>query len=360
VKRVDREQRKVEHVRLALENARLAPSTRDFDDIRFIHASFPEIGTADVSLVTHVAHLPLAWPLYINGMTGGSRSTTHINRDLATAAAETGVAMGVGSQHAALVNTDVADSFRIVRQCNPRGVVFANVGAAVSVDFAQRAVDMLEAQALQVHVNVPQELVMPEGDRDFSGILRNIERTVRRVSVPVIVKEVGFGMVAETFAQLRDVGVQVVDVGGRGGTDFAWIENARRPLQELDYLHGWGQSTPISLLESRMFQSDLTILASGGVRHALDMMKCFALGARAVGVAGPALTCLHKGGVEALIEQLNAWQAQLRTLFTLLGARVIGEVAEQPLLLAGAVRQWCDARGLDVNELAQRKHRAVD
>lgn len=352
---MNREQRKAQHIQLALKNDAENAQARDFDDLRLVHLSVPTTRLTDISLTTNVGNLSLASPIYLNAMTGGSRSTAPINRDLAIAAAAAGVAMGVGSQHAALVNDDVRESFQIVRQYNPYGVIFANVGASVSVEQAIRAVDMLEAQALQIHVNVPQELVMPEGDRDFTNILRNIEKIVTHSPVPVIVKEVGFGMVAETFLTLRDLGVQIVDVGGRGGTDFVWIENERRVGHEYGFLSGWGQSTAISLLESFKYQSELTILASGGIRHALDMLKCLALGARGVGVAGPALARLHEHGVDGLIEQLNAWNEQLKTLLTLIGVTCIADVARHPLVITGGLHTWCDARGIDVRVLAVQR-----
>ena len=144
----------------------------------------------------------------------------------------------------------LAHTYQIVRKVNPKGLIFANVGADVPLEFALKAIEMLEANALQVHLNVPQELVMPEGGRDFTGWVKQIEQIIQRVEVPVIVKEVGFGMSKETLQSLHEIGVQYVDVGGRGGTNFIGIENHRREKHEYDYLKEWGQTTPISLLEA--------------------------------------------------------------------------------------------------------------
>ncbi|MDV8581759.1 alpha-hydroxy-acid oxidizing protein, partial [Streptococcus pneumoniae] len=179
--------------------------------------------------------------------------------------------------------------FSIVRKTNPKGTIFSNVGADVPEDKALQAVELLDAQALQIHENSPQELVMPEGNREFASWMSNIESIVKRVDVPVIIKEVGFGMSKETLQALYDIGVNYVDVSGRGGTNFVDIENERRSNKDMNYLSQWGQSTVESLLESTEFQDRLNIFASGGLRTPLDAVKCLALGAKAIGMSRPFL-----------------------------------------------------------------------
>ncbi|RZH79778.1 type 2 isopentenyl-diphosphate Delta-isomerase, partial [Staphylococcus aureus] len=159
--------------------------------------------------------------------------------------------------HAALRNHKMASSFDIVRKTNPEGIIFSNVGADVPADLAKQSVEMLQANALQVHVNSPQELVMPEGNRTFSNWMENLSEIVQTVDVPVIVKEVGFGMSRELIQDLKEIGVRYVDVSGRGGTNFVNIENERRQLKDMSYLQNWGQSTVESLLESKNLQNQV-------------------------------------------------------------------------------------------------------
>ena len=348
----EREKRKDEHVRLALLDDRLPHS--HFDLLTFVHHSLPNLGWGDVNLQVVLPDLDLKSPLYINAMTGGSEKTGKINAELAKIAKATGMAMGVGSQHAGLRNESLADTYRIVRRNNPEGTIFANVGADVPLDFALNAIEMLEANALQIHLNAPQELIMPEGERDFTGWLSQIEKIIKRVKIPVIVKEVGFGMSRNTLRLLKEIGVQYVDISGRGGTNFIGIENRRREKQEYDYLKGWGQTTPISLLEAQEYMSDMTIFASGGIRNPLDAVKCLTLGAKAIGLASPILRILQKEGLERAIEEINRWHEQLRTIFTMLGARNMEELCACPLVITGEVREWCEVRGIDISLIAQR------
>ena len=338
-----REQRKNEHVEIAMAQPESIQS--DFDRVRFVHHSIPSIAVSDVDLsVSFDDAWTLKHPLYINAMTGGSKWTQQINEKLAYVARDAQLAMAVGSTHAALRNDDLSDSYRIVRDVNPNGMIWSNVGADVPVELAVKAVDLLEAQALQVHVNAPQELVMPEGNRTFEGWIENIAAIVARVSVPVIVKEVGFGMSKETIQALYDVGVRYVDVSGTGGTNFVHIENARRTLQDMSYLEGWGQSTVISLLESRQFQQDMHIMASGGVRHPLDAMKACALGAKAVGMSRPFLLSVEEQGVEETIAYAENFTSQMRTIATMLNAKDMAALQQADMVLDPYLDHWCAQR----------------
>jgi len=348
-----RERRKDEHVDLALGLKR--DSESHFDQLIFVHHSLPNIDWNDVDLQVQLSHFTLKTPIYINAMTGGSKRTGTINGELAKVAQATGMAMAVGSQHAGLRNEAVVDTYKIVRRYNPDGIVFANVGADVPEHLALKAIDMLEANALQIHINVPQELVMPEGGREFSTWLSGIENIVKQVEIPVIVKEVGFGMSSNTIAQLKNVGVKYVDVSGRGGTNFIGIENERRQKKEYDYLKTWGQTTPIALLEAHKFMEDMTIFASGGIRNPLDIIKALSLGASATGIARPVLKLIHDEGADSAIKEMLSWQDQLRTIMTMLGATNIYELRNAPLLITKDVREWCELRGIEVKPFAQRK-----
>lgn len=347
-----RENRKNEHVRLALLDKVTVSS--HFDQLSFVHHSLPDIGLKDVDLQVKLPHLAMKSPIYINAMTGGSEMTGTINASLAKVASSTGAAMAVGSQHAGLRDQSLAHTYEVVRKVNPKGLIFANVGADVPLEFALKAIEMLEANALQVHINAPQELVMPEGERDFTDWLRKIEKMLHHIEVPLIVKEVGFGVSGKTLQLLRDIGVQYIDVSGRGGTNFIKIENHRRERQEYDYLKEWGQTTPISLLEASHFHQQMTIFASGGIRNPLDAVKSLSLGASAVGLASPILRVLQKEGVEEAIEEMNRWHEQIKMICTMLGARTVQELANCSLVITKDVREWCEARGIDVRSFAQR------
>ncbi|MFL2028933.1 type 2 isopentenyl-diphosphate Delta-isomerase [Loigolactobacillus zhaoyuanensis] len=323
--------RKDEHVFLA-EKFYAATQANDFDQVRFIHQSLPEIAVAEVDLTSQLAEQTVALPFYINAMTGGSPRTQQLNQQLATIARDLNIPMATGSQSVALKETELAASFAIVRQTNPNGVILANIGADVTLAQAEQVIDMLQANALQIHLNTPQEIVMPEGEQRFYW-LDNLAQLVAKLPVPVIVKEVGFGMSHETLAQLMAAGVQYVDLGGRGGTNFVEIENARRPQHDLDYLTGWGQSTVESLLESRAYAQQLTIYASGGVRNPLDIVKALALGARSVGMAGTILHHLQTEGPAATSALLSTWRDQLKLIFALLGCRNVSELPRKAQLI---------------------------
>ncbi|MBO1198658.1 type 2 isopentenyl-diphosphate Delta-isomerase [Staphylococcus simiae] len=342
-----REQRKNEHVEIAMSQSD-APLS-DFDKVRFVHHSVPSINVADVDLTSTTTDLTMDYPVYINAMTGGSEWTKNINEKLAVVARETGLAMAVGSTHAALRNPRMAETFTIARQTNPNGIIFSNVGADVPVDKALEAVELLEAQALQIHVNSPQELVMPEGNREFSTWLDNIAEIVGRVTVPVIVKEVGFGMSKELVNDLHQIGVNYVDVSGKGGTNFVDIENARRAQQDMSYLSSWGQSTVESLLETTAYQKSVNIFASGGLRTPLDAVKSLALGAKAVGMSRPFLNQVENNGIAHTVEYVEAFIEHIKAIMTMLNAQNIDELTHKPMVFSPELISWIEQRGLDIH-----------
>ncbi|WP_437584693.1 type 2 isopentenyl-diphosphate Delta-isomerase [Paramicrobacterium sp. CJ85] len=348
--------RKDDHVRLATEQNRARDRRNDFDEVRFVHHALAAYDLADVDLSVRVG--PLTWPvpLYINGMTGGSAETALVNRDLGIVARETGIPIASGSMSAMFRNRETTESFSVLREQNPDGVVLANLSANASPEQAREAVGLLKADALQIHVNSVQEVVMPEGDRAFSHWLGNIERVVSALDVPVIVKEVGFGMSRETVTTLAGAGVRIVDVSGRGGTDFAAIENSRRTGADFSTLSGWGQSAIAGLLDSRSAAeaAGVTLLASGGVRNPLDAVRALSLGAAAVGVAGGFLRVLRDEGIDALIAEITGWLDQIRSITALLGQASPATLTETDVIIGGAVREFCEARGIDIRPYASR------
>lgn len=345
-------QRKDDHVRLAVEQQHEHNGRNQFDEVSFVHHALAGLDRSDVSLATTFAGLTWQVPVYINAMTGGSTNTGVINRDLAIAARETGIPIASGSMSAYFKDASCAGTFQVLRKENPDGFVLANINATVSADKAQRAIDLVRADALQIHINTVQETAMPEGDRSFSAWVPQIEKIAAAVEVPVIVKEVGFGLSRETILLLRDLGVRVADLGGRGGTDFARIENGRRDLADYDFLHGWGLSTAACLLDAQ--DTGIPVLASGGVRNPLDVARALALGASGVGVSGGFLRTLMDNGVSALIAQITTWLDQLAALQTMLGARTPADLTRCDLLIHGDLRSFCADHNIDMRQLTLR------
>ena len=343
--------RKDDHVRLAAEQ-RAEPPHNEFDDLDFVHHALAAIDVDSVAIGVQVDDWAWESPFYVNGMTGGTDATARINRDLAIAAAETGMPMASGSVSIALDEPEAARSFTVIRDENPDGFVMTNIGVGRSADDAVRAVELLQADALQLHINAVQEVVMPEGARDFSSWMRSVEQIAAASPVPVIAKEVGFGLSRRTLRRLADLGIRVADVSGRGGTDFLRIENDRRTGGDFSIMTGFGQSAPASLLDAP--DDGPTLLASGGVRNPYDVVKALASGASAVGVAGTFLQAVLDGGAQALVSLVRDWQDQTRSIMALLGAASPAALASADLVVRGRLAEYLRLRGVDLAALARR------
>jgi isopentenyl-diphosphate delta-isomerase len=331
--------RKAEHIRINLEeNVQFPRLTTGFEQYTFMHQAVPEIDLSAVSTRCRFLGKQLQAPLLISSMTGGTDEARQINRNLALAAQEAGIAMGLGSQRAAIERPALADTFR-VRDVAPDIVLFANVGAVqlnygYGIEQCQRAVDMVEADALILHFNVLQEAVQPEGDTNFAGLLSRIEQVCRSVSVPVIAKEVGWGFSEQAARQLVDAGIRIIDVAGSGGTSWSEVEYHRAPTefhaQVAAAFADWGIPTAHSLIYARRAGPDVALIASGGVRNGIDVAKAIALGAQLVGLAGPFL----KSSVissEAVLETIRLLRTQLSIAMLCVGASDLASLRETPL-----------------------------
>ncbi|WRO22964.1 type 2 isopentenyl-diphosphate Delta-isomerase [Metallumcola ferriviriculae] len=325
------------------------PGSNGMDDICLVHQALSCLNWQQVDTAVNFCGKRLSMPVMINAITGGADSLAVINRQLARAAAETGVAMAVGSQKIALDDYAADESFRVTRQENPDGVILANVNALTPVADVQRAVEMLDADGVQLHLNPAQELSMAEGDRDFSRSAANIAAAVRELSVPVIVKEVGFGISRETAVALGEVGVRWVDVGGRGGTDFLKIEGLRFPEGMAQTFSGWGLPTAVSMLETKASGYPFNLVASGGIITGLEVAKAVALGADMAGMAGVPLRILLNESYGKLIEYLQRLQTELITAMMLTGADNIGKLSRVPMVITGDTREWCLSRGISMS-----------
>jgi isopentenyl-diphosphate delta-isomerase len=301
--------RKAEHIRLALEQ-RMQLEARFFDDWFFEHQALPELDFAAVDTTVEFLGKRLAAPLLISCMTGGTSSAARINENLACAAERVGVAVGVGSQRKALESPATAATFA-VRHIAPTVPLLANLGAVqlnygYGVEHCRRAVEMIGADALVLHLNPLQEALQPEGNGNFANLLPKMAAVVEHVGVPVIAKEIGCGISARTARDLQRIGISTIDVAGLGGTSWARIEASRSGDLELgESFADWGIPTPDCIQELAAVPG-VSIIASGGVRNGIDAAKCLALGAGLVGMAYPFLA--------AATESADAVEAKLRRI----------------------------------------------
>lgn len=334
------ESRKVDHVKINLDKDVQFPNvTTGLEKFRFMHCAVPEIDLADIDTRTQLFDIPLAAPLLISSMTGGAELAYKINRYLAIAAQEYNIAMGVGSQRAALEDESLAYTFQI-REFAPDIMLFANVGA-VQLNYGygivemQRAIDMLEADALILHFNVLQEAVQAEGDTNFAGLLPKIEAVCNHVSVPVIAKEVGWGFSPQDVKKLVNAGVSCIDVAGSGGTSWSEVEYHRAPNSSYARIArsfaDWGIPTAEAIQYAKSAAASTPIIASGGLRDGIDIAKCIALGATIGGMAGPFLKAAN-ASQEAVMQVIDETLTQLRIAMLCCGAATISELQQTPLL----------------------------
>lgn len=325
---VSTENRKVDHVRINLEkNVSFPRLTTGLERYRFLHRAIPELNLNEIDLRQELFGKILSAPVLISSMTGGAGLALEINRNLAIAAQETGIAMGLGSQRAALEDRNLEYTFRI-RDVAPDIVLFANVGA-VQLNYGydeshlQRAVDMVRADALILHFNVLQEAVQPEGDTNFSGLLKKIEKVCSLLNVPVIAKEVGWGFSQQDVRSLVDAGVSAIDVAGSGGTSWSEVEYHRAPTEfhanVARAFADWGISTSDAILYAVAANTGKPIFASGGLRDGIDVAKSIALGATLGGLAGPFLRAAVESA-DAVVSLVNQITAQLRIAMLCAGA----------------------------------------
>jgi isopentenyl-diphosphate delta-isomerase len=357
--------RKEDHIQICLEEkvqAQLA--TTGLEDVHFIHRCLPETSFETIQLTTSLFDRTLSAPVIIEAMTGGTKKSAHINTALAEAAEAFNIAMGVGSQRVAIENPDTSYSFAIVREKAPNAFIIANIGGPQLKEYTltqiNRAIDMIEANALMIHLNALQESIQPEGEPQYTGLLKKIQQLTASVSIPVIIKETGAGIAYEDALKLQNAGIQGLDVAGAGGTSWSAVETHRAKLRN-DIKHeqlgitfwDWGIPTAVSIVEARS-AAPLTIIGSGGLRTGLDVAKVIALGANVAGLAQPLLKAALTNNVDTVIEQILL---ELKTAMFLVGARSIPELQSCPLVIVGKTAQWLRARGFDVNQFARRTNK---
>lgn len=334
--------RKLDHVRINLEeDVQGRGITTGFERYHFVHQALPELDMGEIDTSVELLGRSLRAPLIISSMTGGAESLEQINRALAEAAQARCIGMGVGSQRAAINDPDLARTYR-VRDVAPDILLFANLGAVqlnygYTVDECRRAVEMIEADALVLHLNVLQEAVQPEGDTAWGGLLSKIAAVCRQLGAPVVAKEVGWGISEDAARQLAEAGVSAIDVAGAGGTSWSEVERHRAPTDYLRRVAGafidWGIPTSTSMRMVARGAPELPIIASGGMRDGIDTAKAVALGATATAMASPYLK-RAVDGPDAVTEEIDIVERQLRVAMMCIGARNIAALQNTPHLVS--------------------------
>ncbi|MGB8648743.1 MAG: type 2 isopentenyl-diphosphate Delta-isomerase [Anaerolineae bacterium] len=332
--------RKVEHLRINLEeNVQFTEIGNGLERYRFIHQALPEVDLDAIDTTLTLFGRRLRAPILISSMTGGAAEAERINRNLAQAAQAAGVAMGLGSQRAAIEDAKLVGTYQ-VRELAPDVLLLANLGAVqlnyrYGIDECRRAVDMIEADALILHLNPIQEAVQAKGNTDWSNLLNKIETVCRTLPVPVVVKEVGFGISEQVARKLAEVGVAAIDIAGAGGTSWAAVESRRAPTPELRALAerfwNWGIPTADSLVRARRGAPNTPIFATGGIRDGVEIAKTVALGATLGGLASPMLKLANlsadvaRAGLEAIV-------AEMRVAMFGIGAANLPALRDTPFL----------------------------
>ena len=333
------QRRKKEHLELCLDTPLVtAPTGTGLDRYAFLHNALPDIDIAEIDLSTTFLDKPLKAPLLISSMTGGFDLARKVNRNLAVAAQKLGLAMGVGSQRVALEQPGAADSFK-VRDVAPDILLLGNLGAVqlnygYGVEQCRKAVRMIGADGLILHLNVLQEAVQPEGNRNFKGLTAKIAQVCRELEVPVIAKEVGFGISADVALRLKQAGVRAIDIAGRGGTSWYAVEARRsaRRGEPLDLTFaGWGIPTEEALVQARRAVPDLELVASGGIRNGLDIAKAIALGANIAAIGQPLLAPALESP-DKVIEFLLGVIHEMKVAMLCVGAADLAALSEAPLI----------------------------
>ncbi|MGQ5709571.1 type 2 isopentenyl-diphosphate Delta-isomerase [Lactobacillus sp. PSON] len=318
-----RSKRKEEHLALA-QMFFDEKKKNSFDQMHLLRPALPETVVDIDSIKTEMFNKNISAPFFINAMTGGSKKSYQVNKALAKVAARENIAMSLGSASILVSEHEQLDSFYVAREENPDGILIANVNPLTPVKNAQTIVNELQADALQIHINTVQEISMPEGDRNFKWI-ENIRELRQKITVPIIVKEVGFGIDTSALQLLQNINIELIDVAGSGGTNFAEIENGRNK-RDVSYLEDLGLPTVITALKAQKL--GLEFIVSGGVRNPLDVLKGLVLGGKYVGIANTFLQEYLKNGEDGLFEEIHAWKKELAGLVAIYGCNNLDELQQ--------------------------------
>jgi isopentenyl-diphosphate delta-isomerase len=334
-------QRKREHLKLCLtDDVQFKFKTNGFDRYEFIHYALTEVEIDKINFETKLFKKKISYPFLISCMTGGTTEAENINAQLAIAAQELNIPIGVGSQRQSLENSKHDDSYKIIRRNAPTVPVFGNIGGAQIVQLKnlsaiQRLVDQIEADAMVVHLNPLQELLQKEGEPNFIGLLKSIKQLVKILDVPVIVKEVGAGISGEVAKKLLDIRVKGIDVAGAGGTSWAGVEMLRNKSQKEFDLWDWGLPTSYCIKEVHKLKKSykFILIGSGGINLHSDAAKALALGADVVASARIVLQTLNKEGIEGVKKLIVSWFEFIKSVMFLTGSKSISELQDKKIIL---------------------------
>lgn len=344
--------RKLEHLLICKNyDVEFKDKTTGFEDIELVHNALPEVDKNEIDLSTSVFGKKLDSPLFITAITGGHPASKDINKQLAIAAEQNNIALGVGSQRAACEHPELADTYSVVRENAPDCLLVGNIGAP-QLNLSNKAVEILDADILAIHLNPLQESIQPEGDLDARGYLDLISKITDLVDIPVMAKETGCGISAETAKQLADAGVSFIDVEGAGGTSWAAVETYRSDDKYYGELFwDWGIPTAISTAEV-VNTVDVPVISSGGIRTGLEAAKAIALGADSVGMALPFLK--KSISQEDLNQFIKKFNDSLRIAMFLVGANNIEELKQSKLVIRGKTKEWLNERGINTKNYSRR------
>lgn len=329
-----RRERKDEHI----ENYLKTSDYNDplFGDIYLDHNSLSDVNFDEIDTSIEFLSRKISMPLMINAMTGGGELSADINEDLSSICKNLNIPMAVGSQTIGLEDTEAEEGFSLIREKDLLRI--GNLGAERSLDDFKNAAGMINANAIQVHLNVAQELFMPEGDKDFRGYYENIKNIVANIDMPVIVKETGNGLSKEVCQKLIDAGVKYLDVSGSGGTNFIEIEDMRDFVSDYKEFYGWGIPTAKAIIDARSLSDDVFIIGSGGIKNAVDIAKAIIIGADMAAISGEAIRYLLLGSYEACFDYLKEINHRLKITMALLGVKNIEELKKVDYKLTGRLK----------------------
>ena len=358
------EKRKKDHLDISIKENVISETSAGFEDITLIHQALPEVDLSEIDTSIRIFERTLSLPLIIESMTGGTSKAIKINKMLALCAEQYGLGIGVGSQRAAIENSNLKKTYRVVRDFAPSALVFANIGCPqlsknYGIEEAKKAIDMIEADALMIHSNPLQESIQLEGEPNFNGVLSKITEICSNLDIPIVLKETGSGISKEMALLIEKAGAKSIDVGGLGGTSWSLVEyfraiKAGRKIQQRlgNTFKNWGIPTCVSLVEAAR-TTNLIVISSGGLRSGLDIAKSIALGASAGGMALPILKAAMRGN-KFLNEIVEALIQELKLSMFLVGANNVSMLQKVPLIIKGDTANWLNERGFSTEEYARR------
>ncbi|NOX66120.1 MAG: type 2 isopentenyl-diphosphate Delta-isomerase [Chlorobi bacterium] len=331
--------RKAEHIDLCLNEDVVYHKSNGLEQFDFIHDALTEVLIDEINFETRFVGKIISYPFMISSITGGTEKAKSLNENLAIAANEFNIPIGVGSQRPLLESSEHHDTFKIVRERAPNVPVLSNIGAAQIVQLGNltsllKIIEAISADGLIIHLNPLQELLQKEGEVNFKGLLNKIKEIKNNLNIPIIVKEVGSGINQNTARRLLDIGVDVIDVAGSGGTSWAAVELLRNPKLENDYFREWGLRTSFCVKEIAKLKDeyDFTLISSGGIDNFVDAAKSLALGADMVASARIMLKTLELTGVEGVIKLIKDWFNGIRKIMFLTGSKNILELQQNKIL----------------------------